>query len=68
VPDIYEQPRNSLDANLSFGLPGGVRATLRGTNLLDATYLFDQSLNGITQIQRRYTIGRTLSVGLTWEL
>jgi len=67
LPDIYEQPRNALDATLAFPLPNGVEVKLKGANLLDAKYLFEQSANGITQIQRTYTVGRTFSVGFSWE-
>ncbi len=67
LPDIYEQPRNALDATLAFPLPNGVDVKLKATNLLDAKYLFEQSANGITQIQRTYTVGRTFSVGFSWE-
>jgi hypothetical protein len=67
IPDIYEQPRNGLDATIAFDLPGQTRVKMKATNLLDAPYLFEQSANGITQMQRRYTVGRTVSVGLSWE-
>jgi hypothetical protein len=67
VPDIYEQPRNSLDASVSFPLPTGARAEIKGSNLLDDEYLWRQSANGITLVQRQYTVGRTFSVGLSWE-
>lgn len=67
VPDLYEQPRNSLDASLGFPLLGGAKARVRATNLLDAEYRYEQAANGITQVQRLYTTGRTISVGLSWE-
>ncbi len=67
IPDIYEKPRNALDASLGFPLPGGVSARIRGTNLLDAAFLWEQESNGIIQEQRRFNVGRTFSVGLTWE-
>jgi hypothetical protein len=67
LPDIYEQPRNALDATISFPLPQGVRVKLKGTNLLDADYLFEQSANGITRTQRMYSTGRTFSVGFSYE-
>ena len=67
LPDIYEQPRNSLDATVGFPLQGGVRAKIKATNLLDAPYLFDQTASGITLKQREYTVGRTFSVSLSWE-
>ncbi len=67
LPDIYEQPRNALDATLAYPLPNGVQVKVKGTNLLDAKYLFEQSANGITQMQRSYSVGRTFSVGFSWE-
>ncbi|MFO7895297.1 MAG: TonB-dependent receptor [Longimicrobiales bacterium] len=67
LPDIYEQPRNSLDASIGFPIRSGLRAKVKGTNLLDAEHQYLQSANGYTRTQRRYTVGRTFSVGLSWE-
>jgi hypothetical protein len=67
LPDIYEQPRNALDGTLSVPFRQGVRMKLKGTNLLDAEYRFEQSANGITRVQRLYSVGRTFSVGFSWE-
>ena len=67
VPDLFEQPRNSLDASIGFPLTGGAKARVRATNLLDADYRFIQSANGITHIQRLFNTGRTVSVGISWE-
>jgi TonB-dependent receptor len=67
LPDIYEKPRNALDATLSFPLPSGARVKLKGTNLLDSDYEFQQSDNGITRVQRSYSLGQTFSVSLSWE-
>jgi hypothetical protein len=67
LPDIYEQPRNALDATLSFPLTQGVRVKLKGTNLLDAKYAFEQEANGITRVQRSFSTGRTFSVGFSWD-
>ncbi|MDT8367612.1 MAG: TonB-dependent receptor [Longimicrobiales bacterium] len=67
VPDIVEQPRNALDATLGFPLPRGVRASIKASNILDDAFVFEQSLNGFTQIQRKFSLGRNLSVGLSWE-
>jgi TonB-dependent receptor len=67
LPDIYEKSRNSLDATLSFPLRNGARIKVKGTNLLDAEYRFEQSANGITRMQRAYSVGRNLSVGFSWE-
>jgi TonB-dependent receptor len=67
VPDIYERPRNSLDATLGFPVYGGVKASVKASNLLDDEYTFEQSLNGFSQLQRQYSLGRNFSVGLSWE-
>lgn len=67
IPDIEERPRNVLDASVGFPLFRGVSARVRANNLLDAPYLFTQELNGIQRDQRRYVVGRTFSVGLSWE-
>ncbi len=67
LPDIYEKPRNGLDAVLSFPLHQGVRVKVKGVNLLDAEYLFEQSANGIARVQRSYFAGRTISVGFSWD-
>ena len=39
---------------------------LEATNLLDSEHLWEQSMNGITRVQRRYTTGRTFSVSFTY--
>ena len=67
VPDIYEQPRSALDASVAFPLAWNVRARVKGTNLLDSEYVFAQSANGYTRIQRKYSVGQTYSIGLSWE-
>ena len=67
IPDLFEMPRNSVDASIGFPLMGGAQARIRATNLLNAEYRFEQEGNGITQIQRLLTTGRTVSVGISWE-
>ena len=67
IPDLYQMPRSALDATVAFPLRGGASAKIQARNLLDADYSFEQAANGITQIQRWYQTGRTLSVGLSWE-
>jgi hypothetical protein len=67
IPDLFEMPRNSVDASIGFPLMGGAQARIRATNLLNAEYRFEQEGNGITQIQRLFTTGRTVSVGISWE-
>ena len=68
VPDLFEKARSQVDATFGFPLPTGAAAKFKATNLLDAGYRFEQEANGIVQVQRFYTTGRTFSVGLSWEL
>lgn len=67
VPDIYEQPRNQLDANFRQNLPGGMRLKLKASNLLNDRYVFVQEANGIEQTQREFESGVGFSIGLTYE-
>ena len=66
VPDIVEQPRAQLDLTLKQGLWRDVELKLKAENLLDAEHLWEQSANGITRVQRRYTEGRSFSASLTF--
>lgn len=68
IPDLYEKARTQLDASLGFPLVGGATAKVKATNLLNTDFRFEQEANGVTQIQRLYSVGRTVSVGLSWEL
>jgi len=68
IPDIYEMPRNAVDATLRVGLPQGMTLKLKATNLLDQVYRFEMSKNGITMVQHQYWTGRTFSLGLAWDL
>jgi outer membrane receptor protein involved in Fe transport len=67
IPDLYEKARTAMDASVGFPLTGGAKAKIKASNLLDAQYRFEQEANGITQVQRYYSTGRTVSVGLSWE-
>lgn len=67
LPDVVEQPRNQLDAVFEQALPRGMRAKVKLSNLLDAAHVFEQSANGITQIQHRYRDGADISVSLVQE-
>ncbi|KPJ95439.1 MAG: hypothetical protein AMS18_02910 [Gemmatimonas sp. SG8_17] len=67
VPDIYEQPRNQVDATVRQTIAGGLRMKLKASNLLNAAYVYTQEANGIVQIQREYKTGVSFSVGLSHE-
>lgn len=68
LPDIYEMPRHSLDFTFKRQLGNGMRLRFKASNLLDAAYRFEQSANGVTLLQRRYDVGRTFSLGLTYRM
>jgi hypothetical protein len=68
VPDIYLQPRNSVDASLRVPLGRSAYMQVKGTNLLDEDFLSQQSANGITQLQQVYATGRTVAVKFGWQI
>ncbi len=68
IPDIYEIPRNALDATLRVAMPTGGTLKLKATNLLDVPFTYEMNANGVTQVQHEYWTGRTFSVGLSWDL
>ena len=68
IPDIYEMPRDAVDATLRIDLVRGGILKLKASNMFDAPYRFEQSKNDITHVQREYWTGRTFSMGLSWDL
>ena len=68
VPDIYEQPRHQLDLTFKQDVLNGFRLKIKATNLLGEEHRFEQSMNGVTLLQRRYDTGRTVSFGLSYTL
>jgi outer membrane receptor protein involved in Fe transport len=64
VPDVYEQPRHTLDATASYSIGGG-RLKLSVENLLDEESLFTQEISGNTFTSRRYKSGRSVSLSLS---
>lgn len=68
IPDTYEQPRHSLDINVTQRLPAGLQLRLSAKNVLDAETRFEQTFSGGETVQiERYQSGRTLSVGLSFN-
>ena len=65
-PDVVEQPRPELDVSFSQSLGPRVDMELEAANLLDSEHLWEQSMNGITRVQRRYRTGRVFSVSFTY--
>jgi outer membrane receptor protein involved in Fe transport len=63
LPNVYEEPRNSLDVSLRFPLFAGLRAKADLENLLDSPYEQTQG----TVARESYRTGRTYSLGVSWQ-
>ena len=68
APDIYERSRSILDFNMSQRLIDGVKLKLAISNLLDENFLLTQAYKGQDFKVQEYKMGRTYSIGFTYEL
>jgi outer membrane receptor for ferrienterochelin and colicin len=66
VPDIVESPRHLVDITWRQGLTRNLSMKLKVENLLDEPYEWTQEANGIERMQRRYRVGQSISLGLTY--
>ncbi len=66
TPNIYEQPRNSLDMTVSKGITNKLNLRLSMQNLLDAPFKFTQEFASKEYIYQSYQLGSTFSLGLTF--
>ncbi len=67
TPNVYEQPRPTLDFSVGKRL-GAIDLRLRARNLLDPEYLKVQTLKNVDYIFSSYRIGRTFSLSLTYTI
>jgi hypothetical protein len=68
IPDTYEEPRGSLDVNLTQRLPSGFQLKVAAKNLFDSETLYRQVFDdGETVDVERYRTGRSLSIGVTFN-
>jgi outer membrane receptor protein involved in Fe transport len=63
LPDVIEEPRNSLDVSLRLPVAGAFSARIDAKNLLDDPYLVRQG----TVTRERYTTGQVVQAGLVWR-
>jgi hypothetical protein len=63
LPDNYEQARSVLDLSLRFPVVGSLAAKLDARNLLDSPFTVMQG----DVVRERYSFGRVVSVGLSWQ-
>ena len=63
LPNVYEEPRHSLDVSLRFPLVAGLRAKADLENVLDRPY--EQRQGSV--VRESYRTGRTFSLGVSWQ-
>ena len=63
LPATYEESRDVLDVSLRFPVVGSLSGKLDARNLLDAPYEHTQG----TVTRERYDVGRSLSLGFSWQ-
>ncbi|MDP5169333.1 MAG: TonB-dependent receptor [Bacteroidia bacterium] len=68
APDIYEQPRPSLNFSISKDIWKGWSVRFRANNILNPEYKFTQTFKGQEFFFRNNTVGRTFSLGLTYQI
>jgi len=66
VPDIKEDSRHVIDLTWRQGVYRNLSLKLKVENLLDQPYQWSQEANGIQRMQRRYRVGQSISLGLTY--
>jgi outer membrane receptor protein involved in Fe transport len=66
TPNIYEQPRNSLDMTASKGITNKLSARISMQNLLNAPFKYSQEFAGKEYIYQSYQLGSTFSFGITY--
>jgi outer membrane receptor protein involved in Fe transport len=64
LPNVYEQPRHQLDLALKQQLVSRLKLKISAKNLLNHRTLYEQG----SQVFRRYLSGRSVSLGVGYEL
>ena len=63
LPDVVERERHVVDFSMRFPVFAGLAARVDAKNLLDAPYLLEQG----PVTRERYRMGRTYTIGLSWQ-
>ncbi len=63
LPDVYEEARQSLDLSLRLPVARWLSAKIDAKNVLDEP--FEQRVGSV--VRERYTTGRVLALGLSWQ-
>lgn len=68
APDIYEQPRHSLDFTASQALWNGISMKFSAKNLLDAEFKKEHTYKGQSFVYQSYKTGQSFSLGLSYNM
>lgn len=68
TPDVYEQPRELLNFNMSQKLFKGLGLKLAAKNILDSKSRFVHKYKGEEYVRSEHELGRSYSVGLSYEI
>ncbi|MDZ7266694.1 MAG: TonB-dependent receptor [candidate division KSB1 bacterium] len=68
TPNIYEQPRGTLDLTISQRVWGGITVKAGGKNLLDSSVRKVHHFKGVDYVSREHKLGRTFTLGLTYSV
>ena len=67
TPDVYDQPRAALDASISKSFENGFTVKVQGRNLLDPDFRQVYTFKGQEYDFQRFNLGRTFSLGLSYQ-
>lgn len=68
TPNIYEQPRGTLDLTASQRVWSGLTIKASGKNLLDTSIRKVHHFKEVDYVSREHKLGRTYSLGLTYNI
>ena len=67
-PDLYEQARSTVDVVASQRVFGGFSVKASVKNAFNAAHEISQHFKGTTYVNQRYPMGRSISLGLKYDL
>ncbi len=68
TPNVYEQPRNTMDFVLKKSFGQRINLTFKAKNLLNASFKKTYSYKGEEYIYSNFKLGRTFSLGFSYKI
>jgi outer membrane receptor protein involved in Fe transport len=68
TPNVYEEPRPTLDLTVSQKLMDHFRIKFSARNLLDSDYRLTQSYKEVDYIRQQYETGRSFGISASYEI